>query len=104
MPLVIILILCTISFVSSKGFRVATTLFAAELGAGPLAIGVLFGLWGLFPFLLSIYAGRLADRFDNRLLMVYGLIGFTVGLALPYFVSEIWALGVAAAVGGLTSM
>ena len=73
MPIALVIALCALSFVTTKGFRVAATLFAAELGAGPLVIGVLFALWGLFPFVLSIYAGRLADRFDNRRLMVYGL-------------------------------
>ena len=104
MPIVLLLTLTTLSFVSSKGFRVCATLLAADLGAGPLEVGVLFALWGLFPFLLSVYAGRIADRFDNRVLMVWGLAGFTVSLALPYFAPAMWMLYVAAAFGGLTSM
>ena len=104
MPIALVLVLSTVSFVSSKGYRITATLLAAELGAGPLVIGVLFALWGLFPFLLSVYAGRLADRFDNRLLMIYGLAGFTVSLALPSVWPEIWMLFISAALGGLTSM
>ena len=104
MPIALILLLCTLSFVSSKGYRVTSTLLAAELGAGPLIVGVLFALWGLFPFLLSVYAGRLADRFDNRRLMVYGLLGFTVSLALPWLSPTILTMCVASALGGLTSM
>jgi predicted MFS family arabinose efflux permease len=65
---------------------------------------VLFALWGLFPFLLSIYAGRLADRFDNRLLMFYGLTGFTVALVLPFAVPALLTLYVSAALGGATNM
>ena len=67
MPIVLLLVLCSISFVSTKGYRILATLFAVELGAGPLQTGMLFAMWGLFPFVLSIYAGRLADRFDNPL-------------------------------------
>lgn len=104
MPIALILALCTVSFVSSKGYRVTATLLAADLGAGPLVIGLLFALWGLFPFLLSVYAGRVADRFDNRKLMVYGLVGFTVSLALPSVFPSIPTLFVSSAVGGLTSM
>jgi MFS family permease len=104
MPLAIVLTLSSVSFISTKGYRVLATLFAVKLGAGPLETGVLFALWGLFPFVLSVYAGRLADRFDNRLLMYYGLTGFTVSLALPYVFPVMAALYVSAAFGGLTSM
>ena len=104
MAITIVLALTTICFVSSKGYRIAATLFAVDLGAGPLQTGILFALWGLFPFLLSVYAGRLADRFDNRLLMYYGLVGFTLSLALPFFVPHMLTLYVSAALGGFTSM
>lgn len=104
MPLVLILVLTTVSFVSSKGYRIGATLLAVELGAGPLATGLLFALWGLFPFLLSIYAGRLADRFDNRVLMIVGLTGFSLSLALPFVFPTLPALYVSAALGGFTSM
>jgi MFS family permease len=104
MPLAIVLVLSSVSFISTKGYRVLATLFAVKLGAGPLETGVLFALWGMFPFLLSVYAGRLADRFDNRLLMYYGLTGFTASLALPYVFPTMTALYVSAALGGLTSM
>lgn len=104
MPIPLVLTLSTVSFISSKGYRILATLFAVSLGAGPLQTGILFALWGIFPFLLSVYAGRVADRFDNRLLMLYGLVGFTLSLALPYFWRTVTALYVSAAMGGLTSM
>ena len=104
MPIVTILTLCTISFVGSKGYRIAATLFAVDMGAGPLQTGILFALWGLFPFLLSVSAGRLADRFDNRLLMYYGITGFSLSLALPFAFPSMAALYASAALGGFTSM
>jgi MFS family permease len=104
MPIVTILALCTISFVGSKGFRIAATLFAVDMGAGPFQTGILFALWGLFPFLLSVYAGRLADRFDNRVLMYWGIAGFSSSLALPFVFPSLPALYAAAALGGFTSM
>lgn len=104
MAIPLILSLTTLSFVSSKGYRICATLSAVDLGVGPLGTGVLFAIWGLFPFLLSVYAGRLADRFDNRVLMYYGLTGFTVSLALPFVFPGLIALYVSAALGGFTSM
>jgi predicted MFS family arabinose efflux permease len=104
MPIVILLALSTASFISTKGYRVLATLFAVSLGAGPLETGVLFALWGLFPFLLSVYAGRLADRLDNRRLMFYGLTGFAAGLGLPFAFPMLSVLYVSAAIGGFSSM
>jgi MFS family permease len=104
MPIVTLLALSTASFVGTKGYRVLATLFAVSLGAGPLETSVLFALWGLFPFLLSVYAGRLADRFDNRLLMYCGLTGFTIALVLPFAVPALPTLYVSAALGGATNM
>lgn len=104
MPIALVLSLTSISFVSSKGYRILATLFAVELGAGPLQTGILFALWGVFPFVLSVYAGRLADRFDNRVLMYLGLVGFSASLALPWLVPAMPTLYFAAALSGLTSM
>jgi predicted MFS family arabinose efflux permease len=104
MPIVLVLILCAICFVTSKGYRVTATLLAVDLGAGPLQTGVLFALWGLFPFLLSVYAGRLADRFDSRVLMLWGLAGFSASLTLPFFFPSLAMLYLSMALGGLTTM
>ena len=104
MAIPLVLLLTSVSFVSTKGYRILATLFAVDLGAGPLQTGVLFALWGLFPFLLSIHAGRLADRFDNRVLMYWGLAGFMVSLLLPFAFPVLPALYVSAALGGFTTM
>src|SRR5688572_24702623 len=104
MPIVLVIVLSSVSFISSKGYRILATLFALDLGAGPFQTGVIFALWGLFPFLLSVYAGRLADRFDNRLLMHCGLAGFTASLALPWLFPTMAALYLSAALGGFASM
>jgi MFS family permease len=103
-PVALVLFLSTGSFVASKGYRVAATLSALELGAGPLEVSILFALWGAIPFVLVVYAGRIADRFDNRLLMYYGLAGFSASLALPFFWHSMPALYLSAAAGGATSM
>lgn len=104
MPIALVLTLSSVSFVSSKGYRILATLFAVSIGEGPLEVGILFALWGLFPFLLSVKAGRLADRFDNRLLMFYGLAGFSASLALPGIFPGMPVLYLSAALGGFTSM
>jgi len=104
MPLVLILALCSITFITMKGSRVLMTLYAVDLGAGPFETGILFALYGLFPFLLAIAAGRIADRFDNRLLMYWGLGSYTVSLILPFFFPSLAILFIVAPLWGLTSM
>jgi MFS family permease len=104
MPIRLILLLSTVTFVSMKGSRVAAALFAIELGAGPFATGLIFALYGLGPFLLAVYAGRIADRVGSRVLMYWGLGGFTASLVLPSVLPSLPALFTAAALWGITSM
>lgn len=104
MPLVLILVLSSITFITMKGSRILMTLYAVDMGAGPFETGILFALYGLFPFLLAIAAGRIADRFDNRLLMYWGLGSYTVSLALPFFFPSLTMLFIVAPLWGFTSM
>lgn len=104
MPLVLILSLSSIAFITMKGSRILMTLFAVNMGAGPLEVGILFALYGLFPFLLAVVAGRIADRFDNRLLMYWGLGSYTVSLVMPFFFPSLTMLFIVAPLWGLTSM
>ncbi len=48
-----------------KGVRVLNTLYALELGATPLHIGLLLATYGVFPLLLAVKAGRIADRYGS---------------------------------------
>jgi len=104
MPLLLIIALTSITFITMKGSRVLMTLYAVDLGAGPLQTGILFALYGLFPFLLAIAAGRLADRFDNRRLMVWGLGSYTLVMALPFVFPSMATLYLVAPLWGFTSM
>ncbi|MCZ8520943.1 MULTISPECIES: MFS transporter [Paenibacillus] len=72
--------------------RPAITLFASELGAGTLQIGMLTSSYALLPLLLAIHAGKLADRFGDRLPVLIGSIGCAFGMAMPYLFPSLWAL------------
>ena len=54
------------------GSRMVASLFAIELGANPLLIGVLISAYSAFPLLLAVYSGRLSDRFGARRPMIAG--------------------------------
>lgn len=104
MAIALVLLLSAATFVSLKGGRVLMTLFAIELGAGPLETGLLFAAYGLMPFLFVVRAGRIADRIGNRALMYAGFAGFAAVLTLPAWLPSLPVLFVAAPLIGLTSM
>ena len=104
MGIYLVVLLSTAILAALKGSRVLSTLFAVDLGAGPLETGFLFAMNGLFPFLLSVYAGRFADRIDNRTLMYWGIAGCSFGLLLPFVFPMLSVLYVAAALVGFASM
>jgi MFS family permease len=96
-----IVLLSVLTHTSFKGSKVLVSLYALELGASPLAIGALFSVYSLFPVVLSIYAGKLSDRYGYRLPMVFGAFGLGLGLLLPFLVPRLAALYFSAGMIGL---
>lgn len=78
-----VIALCNMS--SFRASKVLVTLFGIELGASPFTIGVLVALYSVFPMLLALHVGRLADRFGMRLPMILGSLGVACGFAVPFF-------------------
>jgi len=87
-----------------KGSTVVVSLYALELGAGAATIGVLIGLYALFPTLLSVTAGRLLDRSGYMKPMVWGACGITAGLLVPYLWPSLPGLMLSAALIGLSNV
>jgi MFS family permease len=104
MGIALVLFLSAVTFISLKGGRVLMTLFAVDLGAGPFETGMLFAVYGLIPFLFVVYAGRIADRIGNRVLMYAGFTGFAASLTLPALVPTLPVLFIASPLIGFTSM
>jgi predicted MFS family arabinose efflux permease len=84
MAIYLVVLMCVLNHSGFAGSRVATSLYALELGADQFSIGVMMSLFALCPMLLAIYAGRLVDRVGPRLPMLCGTIGVFVALLLPY--------------------
>lgn len=83
MAIYLIVLMCTLNHTGFGGSRVAVSLYALDLGANQLEIGVLMALYGLCPMLLAVYIGKLADRVGPRLPMLMGTAGVAVALLLP---------------------
>jgi len=86
------------------GSRVAIVLFAIELRADVLEIGVMVALYSALPLLLGVFSGRLSDRYGVRLPMLCGAILCGCGLLLPYLWPHVAALYLSAATVGAAFM
>ncbi|HEY7655699.1 MAG TPA: MFS transporter [Burkholderiales bacterium] len=83
-----------------KGVRVANTLYALELGAGPLDTGLLLAVYGLFPLLLAVAIGRIGDRYGVRVPVFAGTVISALGILLPWLWPVYPMLFLSAAVSG----
>jgi len=101
MAFYVVVLLSVLTHTAFKGSKVLISLYAIELGANPLEIGALFSVYSVFPVALSIYAGKLSDRYGYRLPMLFGACGLLVGLVLPFLVPKLATLYVSAGLIGL---
>jgi len=101
MAFYLILLVTLLNHMSFKGSKILISLFAIDLGATPMTIGVLFAMYSVFPVFLSVYAGQVSDRLGFRLPMIFGSVGLLCGLLLPYFVPNLTALFVSATLIGM---
>jgi MFS family permease len=88
-------------FVNLAAGRVILSLYALHLGAGPFAVGVVMGMFYVFPVLLSWPVGVLSDRLGARGLLGFAAVCGGIGLLIPYFVGSMAALYAASALCGL---
>jgi MFS family permease len=102
MTIYLILFLGLLSWMSYMSSRVLMSLYAIELGASSAAIGLLIGLYGLGPLLLSVIAGKVSDRLGTYWPTLLGSAGIAAGLAVPYFFRGLPALYVAALMMGMS--
>ncbi len=102
MSIYFVLALSFLNGTSVFASRVVLVLYALTLGAQPLTIGLLSGAFSLFPMLLAVTAGRLADRFGSRWLLIFGAAGTGLGLLVPYFARSLPAIFIAGAMSGFS--
>ncbi|AIQ47309.1 MFS transporter [Paenibacillus sp. FSL R7-0273] len=84
--------------------RPAVPLFASSLGASTLEIGVLTACYAFLPMFFSISAGKMADRFGDRLPVLAGMTGLGLSMALPWCFPSLWALYASQLITGFSSI
>ena len=96
----VIVVLTVLNHIAYKGSKMLISLYAIELGATPLVIGILYSLYSFFSLFLALYAGRVSDRLGPRLPMLIGSLALGCGLVLPYLWRGFAALFVSATLIG----
>jgi MFS family permease len=96
-----VVLLAVLNSISMRGSKVAVSLYALELGAGALAVGVLAALFATFPLLLAVHAGKISDRIGVRYPMMCGAATMALALAIPALAPGLPALFLCPALIGL---
>ncbi|SES28494.1 Predicted arabinose efflux permease, MFS family [Salipaludibacillus aurantiacus] len=79
-------------------------LYATELGASELTVGLLISAFAFFPMILAIHIGKMVDKIRSNLPVVFGIIGLTIGIAVPAFIPSIWALFISQTIVGVSQI
>ncbi len=74
------------------GCRVNLSLFALNLNASPLTVGVILSLLALLPMIFAVRAGRVIDRIGVRKPMLLGAVTVIIGLVIAIAFPQIEAL------------
>ncbi len=82
-PIIIVTLLTLAMQGGHMGSRVVASLFALNLGAGPLLIGILIASYSIFQLGFALIVGRISDRYGSRWPMLGGAITFGAGLVIP---------------------
>ena len=72
--------------------RPMTSLFADELGASMMEIGLFVVCYSIVPLVFAISMGRFTDKFGARIPIMAGSAGLTVSLLIPFFIPYLYGL------------
>lgn len=97
-----VLTLTALSGAAVRAGNMVLVLYALNLEASAFVIGLLGAMFAVLPMLFSMPAGKLADRYGSRALLLFCVVGSGVGLLVPWVFPGITATFVAAALIGLS--
>lgn len=80
--------------------RVTGSLWVLKHGYGEASVGLLLSLFAVAPILLSLWAGRLADRFGFHRPVGIGVLMAGVGALLALAVQQLWAIAIGCLLSG----
>ncbi|MBC7778504.1 MAG: MFS transporter, partial [Proteobacteria bacterium] len=99
-----VMVIVMLTHLGVIGAKLLLALFALELGATPLQVGLTFALFSILPAIFAITAGRLIDRIGVRVPLLVGCGGVALSIAIVFVTPSLWALYPTAAAIGLFFM
>jgi MFS family permease len=98
------LVIVILAQMGTNGAKLLLALFAIDLGASPLQVGITFAMFSILPAILAISAGRWVDRIGVRLPLLIGCGGMAMAIASVFLTPALWALYLCAALIGVSFM
>jgi len=97
-----LLVLTALSGTAVRAGNMVLVLYALKLGSSAFVIGLLGAMFAVLPMLFSMPAGKLADRYGSRAVLLFCVVGSGLGLLIPWAFPGFTAMFVAAALIGLS--
>jgi DHA1 family tetracycline resistance protein-like MFS transporter len=101
-PLVIIFITVFIDLVGFGIVIPVLPLYASRFGASPLVIGLLLGVYSAMQFIFAPVLGRLSDRVGRRPVLLFSMVGTSLGFMLMGLAGSLELLFIARIIDGIT--
>jgi MFS family permease len=98
------MIIVILAHMGTTGVKLLLTLFAIDLGASPLQVGITFAMFSILPAILAIRAGRWVDRIGVRLPLLIGCSGIALAISIVSLTPALWGLYACAALIGVFFM
>jgi predicted MFS family arabinose efflux permease len=101
MTIYLVVLVSILSQIGFGGSRVAVSLYALELGANQMMVGVIVALFSLCPLFFSILIGRWCDRMPPHVPIIWGSALMAVALLLPVALPSVLILCLLGVLNGL---
>jgi len=86
------MVIVLLAHMGTTGAKLLLALFAIDLGASPLEVGITFAMYSMLPAILAIRAGRWVDRIGVRRPLLMGCGGIACAIALVSLTPALWGL------------
>ncbi|MDN7242102.1 MFS transporter [Planococcus sp. N028] len=99
-----IIILMINMFIAIASFGIIIPIlpsYLTSINQGGMAAGLMIAIFAAAQFLFSPIAGKWADQYGRRKMIIYGLIGLTASMFVFYASDSIWILYFSRVIGGI---
>ncbi|MEH7380292.1 MFS transporter [Bacillus sp. JJ1533] len=83
------------------GTRPLVSLLSHELGASPVEIGIITGIFSLLPFFLAIQIGKYIDKHGYKVIILVSSLFSFIGLLLPMVITNIFGIYISQVITGV---